>query len=159
MGIRGEPAATDLEAEAVEVLLLEPPLQEGPGVDAGGGVALDVDVVPRVAVLLALPEVVEPDLVEGGGGGESREVPADSLLQVVGLDHHHRRVPADEPPDAALDVLIARIGRLFLGRDGVDVGGGDGGGHPQPGPMGALEQLRQQETPSDLALFRYDGIE
>jgi hypothetical protein len=53
MGIRREPAATDLEPEAVEVGLVEPPLEEGPSVDAGSGVTLDVHGVAGCARVLA----------------------------------------------------------------------------------------------------------
>ena len=44
MWIARQPAA-DLAAEAVEVVLAEAPFEKRPRVDAGAGVALDVDVV------------------------------------------------------------------------------------------------------------------
>ncbi len=65
MGIAGQTAA-DLPPEPVEILLVEAVLEEGPGVDAGGGVTLDVDVVAGQPVFLAAEEVVEAHLVEGG---------------------------------------------------------------------------------------------
>ena len=36
---------------------------------------------------------------------------------------HRDRVPADDPPDAALHLLVAREVGLLLGADGVDVAG------------------------------------
>jgi hypothetical protein len=56
-----------LLAEAVELVLGQPALeQEGAGVDAGGGVALEEDLVAAARVVLAAEEVVEADLVEAG---------------------------------------------------------------------------------------------
>ena len=70
MGVAGQPAAPHLHAEVVELVLAEAPLQVGPGVHAGGGVALEVDVVAGQAAVLAPEEVVEPHLVQRGRGGE-----------------------------------------------------------------------------------------
>ena len=57
----------------------EPAFDEGPGIDARGGVALEEDLVARGAVGLAPEEVVEPDLVQRGRGGEGGQVAADAL--------------------------------------------------------------------------------
>ena len=46
---------------------------------------------------------------------------------LFGPGHHDRRVPADDPADAALHLLVAREPRLVLGGDGVDVVGLDHG--------------------------------
>ena len=45
--------APDLPAEVVEIVGLQAALEEGPGVDAGGGVTLEVDLVTGGAVVLA----------------------------------------------------------------------------------------------------------
>ena len=105
----------------VEVVLGQAALEERAGVDAGRGVALEVDVVAGVAVVLAAEEVVEADLVQAGRAGERGEVAADAVGVLVGSHHHHRRVPADEGADAPLDVLVAGEPRLGLAGDGVDV--------------------------------------
>ncbi len=123
MGVAREAAATHLHAEVVELALVEAALEEGAGVDAGGGVALEVDGVARHAVFLAAEEVVEADLVERGRGGEGREVTTDAVGDLVGPDDHGRRVPADEGPDATLDELVSGEEGLVLGRDRVDVVG------------------------------------
>ena len=65
---------------------------------------------------------------------------------LVGLDHHHRRVPADEGADAALDVLVAGEERLLLGRDGVDVRRGHRGRRADLQLAGPLEQLGRSGT-------------
>ena len=125
MGIGAEPAPLGLAPEVVELVLAEPALQEGARVDAGGGVALVEDLVTGVAVVLAPEEVIEPHLVEGCRRGVGGEVAADAVVLLVGPGHHDRRVPADDPPDPALHLLVTGKPRFLLGGDGVDVVGLD----------------------------------
>jgi hypothetical protein len=71
MGVARQPAArpvisVHLEPEPVEVFCLQAVLKKGPRVDAGGGVALHVDVVAGSA-LLSTEEVVEANVVEPCG--------------------------------------------------------------------------------------------
>ena len=106
--------------------------------------ALEVDLVARAPVVLAPEEVVEPHLVERGRAGVGGQVAADGLGADVGPDHHHRRVPADEGPDPALEVLVAGEVRLLVGGDGVDVGGRDGGREVHLLLAGPLEDPHQQ---------------
>src|SRR5688572_23871548 len=98
-------------------------LDEGAGINAGSGMALEIDDVAVVAIALAAEEVVEPDLVQRGGGGERRNVAADAFLELVRLDDHRQRVPADEALDAALDLAATGKRRLLAGGDGIDVRG------------------------------------
>ena len=81
--------------------------------------ALEVDDVAVVVVALALEEVVEADFVERGGRRVRRDVTADAVLGLVGLDDHRQRVPADEALDAALDLAAAGERRLFGWRECV----------------------------------------
>ena len=99
-----------------------PPFEERARVDAGRGVALEVDDVAVVVVALAAEEVVEADLVERRGRGVGRDVAADALFGLVRAHHHGQRVPADEALDAALDLAAARERRLLVGGNRVDVG-------------------------------------
>ncbi len=159
MGVARQAPARDLLAEVVELVLGEPALDEGAGVDAGRGVALEVDEVAEAAVGLAAEEVVEADLVERGRAGVGGEVAADALGAVVGAAHHGRRVPADVGADAALDVFVAgEPGLLVLG-DGVHVGGGDRGGEVDLLGPGALEELHEQEAGPGPSLGVDDGVE
>ena len=144
MRVGGEPVGAHLEAEVVQLLLGEPALDEGPGVDAGGGMALEVDLVAGPAAVLPPEEVVEPHLVEGGRAGVGGQVAADGLRADVGPDHHHRGVPADEGPDPPLEVLVTGEVRLLVGGDGVDVGGRDGGREVHLLLPGPLEDPHQQ---------------
>jgi hypothetical protein len=54
-------ARRELAAEALEVLLGQPALEERAGVDAGRGVPLEEDLVAAALVVLAAEEVVEAD--------------------------------------------------------------------------------------------------
>ena len=69
-----------LAPEVVELVLAQAPFEERAGVDAGGAVTLDEDLVAGLAALLAAEEVVEADLVEGGGGGVGGDVAADAYV-------------------------------------------------------------------------------
>ena len=145
-------AAADLTAEVVEVVLGQAALHERPGVDTGRCVTLEVDVVSGIAVVLALEEVVETDLVEAGGAGERRQVTADAIGVLVGPDDHRRRVPTHERTDAPLDVLVAGKPRLLFAWDGVDIRRADRRRKADLCGPGAIEQFGQQEAGSGLAV-------
>src|SRR4051812_13003513 len=134
----------DLLAEAVELLLGQPALEEGAGVHAGGAVTLDEYLVAGLATLLAAEEVVEADLVEAGAGRVGRDVAAD-VGGRVGAGDHDRGVPADEGADPSLDELVAGEPRLRFGRDRVDVVGGTKCGYADLPLTSALEELEHQE--------------
>ncbi len=159
VGVARQALARDLLAEVVELVLGETALDEGAGVDAGGGVALEVDEVPEAAVGLAPEEVVEADLVERGRAGVGGEMAADAFTAVVGAAHHGRGVPADVGADAALDVLVAGEPRLLVLRDRVHVGGGDRRRELDLLGPGPLEELHQEEPGPGASLGVDDGVE
>ena len=111
----GRLLAGQLQAEVVQLRLAQPAVEVGPGVDPRRGVALEVHLVARLPVGLAPEEVVEPHLIEAGGAGEGRQVAANALGPVVGPHHHDGGIPADERPDAPLDVLVTGKPRLLVG--------------------------------------------
>ena len=74
MRIGGEPTGLHFLAEVVELLLAESTLEKGPGVDSGGGMALDVEQVASVFFVRRMEEVVEADVVEGRSRSERRDV-------------------------------------------------------------------------------------
>src|SRR5690349_2702694 len=104
MRVRRQPAAgmAVLLAEAVELVGREPALQERAGVDPGGGVALDENLVAAAGMALAPEEVVEPDFVEGGRRRVGGDVPAHSDAGALRAVHHDRGVPPNPPAIAAL---------------------------------------------------------
>ena len=140
VGRQAAAGVRQLLAEAVQLVLGQPALQERAGVDAGRRVALEEDLVAGLAVVLAAEEVVEADLVQAGRRGVGGDVPADAEAGPVGAGDHDRRVPPDIGADPALDVLVAGEPRLALGRDRVDVVGAAQAGHADLLLAGALQQ-------------------
>ena len=88
VGRQGVALAGLLLPEAVQVLLGQPAFQEGAGVHAGGGVALEEDLVAAAGVVLAAEEVVEAHLVQRGRAGVGGDVPADADVRALGAVHH-----------------------------------------------------------------------
>ena len=105
------------------LVLAEPALEVGPGVHAGGGVALEEHLVAAARVVRSAEEVVHPDLVERRGGRVRRDVAADADARPLGAVDHDRGVPAQPAAVLPLDVLVAGEPRLLLGADRVDVVG------------------------------------
>ena len=152
-------AARDLLPEAVEVVGGEPSLEVGAGVDAGGGVALDEDVVAAARVVLAAEEVVEPDLVQARGALVGGDVAADLQALAVGLADHDRRVPADVGADPPLDVLVAGEPGLGLRRDGVDVVTAAQGRQADLALAGPGQQLQHDEAGPVLPLVVEQAVQ
>jgi hypothetical protein len=157
--VAGQAVAGQFLAEAVQLRLGQPALEERAGVDAGRAVALEEHLVAGLAVVLAAEEVVEADLVEAGRTGVGGDVAADGELGAVRPAHHDRGVPADVGPDAALDVLVPGEPGFAFRRDRVDVVGAAQRGNPDLSLTRPLEQLEHQ-VPSPLAATQLDdGVE
>ena len=73
------PPGAQLAAEVLELLVRQAPFEERARVDAGRGVALEVDDVAVAVVVLAAEEVVEPDFVQRRRRGVGRDVAADAV--------------------------------------------------------------------------------
>jgi len=95
---------------------------------------------------LAAEEVVEADLVEAGGARIGCQVTADAWVLPVGAQHHRRRIPAHDVPDASLHRLVAREGRLVTRLDGVDIRRGRQGGEIYAEIPGAGHESHHQES-------------
>ncbi|CAB4918616.1 unannotated protein [freshwater metagenome] len=108
-------------AEAVHALGRDAAFEERAGVDAGGGVALNEDVVAAARVILAAEEVVEADLVQRSRRRVGRDVATDADARTLCAVHHDRGVPADPGSVAAFHRLVAGEPRLVLGGNRVDV--------------------------------------
>ena len=161
MRVAGQAAARvrQLLAEAVELVLAEHALEIRAGVDPGGGVALEEDLVATSGRVRAAEEVVEPDLVHGRRRGVGRDVPAHAHTGALGAVHHHRGVPAGRCADAVLHRLVAGEGRLLVRRDGVDVVGAAQGRHADAALGGASQQLEHQVPGAGRAGVVDDGVE
>jgi hypothetical protein len=134
-----------LLAEGLQVGLGEAALQERPGVDAGGGVALEEDLVAGPA-LLAPEEVVEADLEQLGRRRVGGHVAAHAQLGPVGPGHDGGRIPADDRQQPPLQLLVARVAGLRRGRDGVEVVAGGQRGQADVQGVGVGQDLAEQEA-------------
>ncbi len=135
------------------------PLEEAAGIHAGGGVALEVDLVAAAGVVLAAEEVVHAHLVERRGGRIRRDVAADADAGPLRAVHHDRGVPADVAAHLALDVLVTGEPRLALRRDRVDVVGRRQRRHPDLLLARPLDELEHDVARSRAALLVEHGIE
>ena len=120
--IRGQAFATGFAAEVVHPCRIDAAFHVRAAVDPRRGVALDVDHVAVEGVGTATEEMIEAHVVQHCRRLVGGDVAADVGV-LAGTQHHHHRVPADHRVQAALDGQVTRVGRLALGRDGVDVGG------------------------------------
>ena len=159
MRIGGQPIARHLEPEVVELLLGEAALHERSGVDTGRSVSLEVHLITGRSVVLAVEEVIEANLVEGGRAGVSGEMAADRGRTGVGSHHHDGGVPTDVCPDAALDVLVAGKLGLAVGGDGIDIRRGHAGGKVDILCPGLLEQPHQQVSGPGPAVSLHHVVE
>ncbi len=152
MRVRRQAAAfRQLLAEMLQLFGAEPAFEEGAGVDAGRGVALEVDLVGAVGVVRTAEEVVEADFVEVGRRGEGGDVAADGAVFLVSLDDHGHGVPADEALEAAFHLAVAGEERLLGGGDGVDIRRVGGKGDVDAADIGLVFELRHEEPRPVLA--------
>ena len=159
MRIGGQAAAVDFLAEAEQLLLGQPALDEGARVDAGRAVALDVDQVAAVLFGRRAPEVLEADVVQRRRRLEAGDVAAELGAFLVGAQHDRQRVPADQRADAVLDRAIAGMLGFPVRCDRVEVGRCRRI-RALACPDGALgQQLVEQEGSAILALDFDDSIE
>ncbi len=78
---------------------------------------------------------------------------------VVGPQDHGHGVPADQPPDAPLHLLVAREERLLLRADGVDVARLGQRRQADVQLAGTLEQLVEQEAGALVAFLAVDLVQ
>ncbi len=142
-----------LAPEVIELVDAQAAFEEGPGVDPRGRVALVEDLVAAPLAVLAPEEVVEADLVQAGRRRVRGEVPADPGEPVVGPQDHRHGVPADQPADSPLHLLVAGEVRLLLRADGVDVAGLGQRRQADLELASPLEQLVDQESGAALTLL------
>ena len=145
MGVGREPAPrTQLAAEVVQVLFVEPPLDIGPGIYSRRRVRLEEDLVAVVTLARSAEEMVEAHLVQVADRGVRGDVAAEGLVGRVGADHHGHGVPSDDVADPVLEFVAAGIGRLLVGGDGVDVRRVFGEGKPDALAAGMGLELSDQ---------------
>src|SRR5947208_652300 len=83
----------------------------------------------------------------------------DASEAVVRPEDHRDRVPADDPANPQLDLLVPREERLLLGADGVDVPRLRQRRQPDMELPRALQELVHQEPGPALALLLDELVE
>ena len=143
--VGGQTFAGGLLAEVVELFVGEAAFNVGAGVEAGRGVALNVDQIAFFAgrFVFGAPEVVEAHVVQGGGRLEGGDVAAQFQIFLARAQHHRRRVPADDGADAVFELVVAGRFLLFAGGNGVQIGGRRIKRQVHPAPAGVFHQVFQ----------------
>mmetsp|Transcript_14414 Transcript_14414/g.43118 ORF Transcript_14414/g.43118 Transcript_14414/m.43118 type:complete len:959 (+) Transcript_14414:868-3744(+) len=160
MRVAGEALAAHLLAEVHDLLEGQAALQVRPRVGTGRRVALNVDLVAHTArVALAAPDVVLAHLPHVADGREGADVAAHARGAAVAVADHHGGVPAHEVGDAALDLEVAGVLRLHVGRDGVDHGRGHRGRDLHAHAHGLVDDLVHQEPRARLPVVLHDGVQ
>ena len=121
MRIGGKPMPVDFHAKMFQLIGAQATFQESSRIDARRGVSLDVEQVPTGGMIRAMKEVIEADIVKGGGRGKTGDVSTKGRVHPVGLHHHRHGVPADDGTDAMLEPRVSLARRLLRLMDGVDV--------------------------------------
>src|SRR5207245_830626 len=92
----GRKAAARFEfpPEIFQFLLRDATLEIGASIYSRGSVSLVINYVAVAILSLGAQEVIEGHFIERSCRSESRDVTADSVLKLVGSDHHGQRIPA-----------------------------------------------------------------
>src|SRR5688572_7134980 len=109
-------------AKVVQLRSVDAPFYVGTGINAGRGMALKEDHVGVIIAVTAAKKMVETDFIKRCGRSVGRDMTADIGVDAIGFNDHRHRVPANVALYAPLDLTIARVGRLLLRRDRVNVG-------------------------------------
>ena len=156
MRVRGESLALNLLTEFIQLTFAQAALKKGAGVDTRGGMPLIVNQVTFTVVLMAVEEVVVANIVERGAGGKRGNMPPQTAVFPVGAHDHGQSIPAHQRADAPFHKQVTGHPRLFVGRDGVAIGGGDDIGQLCAFSPCVLGQPGKQKVSAILTfLFQY----
>src|ERR1700728_2166527 len=108
-----------LATEVLQLLLGYTALEIRAGINSRGGMALKINNVAVTVFGLGAEEVIEGDFVQRGGGGEGRNMSADTFLDLIGAHDHGQGVPADKALNTPFHFLTAGKRSLVLRRNGV----------------------------------------
>ncbi len=159
MRVRREATATNLLPEPMELILAEPSLEEGAGVDPGRRVPLHVDEVARVLGGARAPEVVEADLVQRLGRLVARDVAPELRRGRVRLEHDRDRIPAHERSREALELRVTRERRLLVDGNRVHVRRAEPGRDLDAVLLGVIDRLVEQERHPLAPVALDDGVD
>lgn len=157
--VGGQALAVHFLTEVVHLVFSDATFEEGAGIDAWGGVALEEDQVATVLLGRSLEEVVEADVVQGGAGGEARDVAAQVRIPQVGTHDHGQGVPTYHRADAAFHEQVARHACFVGNGDGVAVWRGDCVRQLRATTGGQLAHTGHQVVSAVFAFFVEDRLQ
>ena len=131
-------------AEILEVILRQPPFQEGARVNARRSVALEINQIAGLLAVFGVEKVVEAHFEQRGQRSVGGNVAADTGVVFILAHHHGHGVPPDEALDAAFHGAVAGVGHFVFHRDGIDVRGIQVSGEIDAASVRARGQLLQQ---------------
>src|SRR5689334_865168 len=102
---------------------VDAPFHVSASISTGRRMPLKVNHVCVIIAVTTAEKMVQSDFIKRRRRSVGGNVAANVWMKAIGLDDHRHRVPTDVALDAPLDFSIARIPRLVLARNGVDVGG------------------------------------
>ncbi len=123
MRIGRKPLAADFLTEVDELFLAQASFEEGARIDSGRRVPLEIDEIAAMRLIRGAPEMHEAGVVERRRRLEAGDMAAELRRLLVGAQHDRRRVPAHEAADGPFELAHARMRRLIVGVDRVDIGG------------------------------------
>jgi hypothetical protein len=103
--------------------------------------ALIINEVAPMRVGWRMPKMHESGIVKRGFRLKARDMPTEFRRCLVGTQHDRSCIPSDQRTNLVLDHPVARMNRLFVRRDGVDVSAV--GGKRQ---LGAISPCRIDRT-------------
>src|SRR5262245_4921695 len=123
MRVGREAGAVSFLAKVLELLLAEPPLDKGAGIDSRRRMSLHVNEVTAVLFRWSPPEVAEADIIERGRRLETRDMAAELGRFLVGPKNDGNGVPTDDGADSVLQVAIPIRAFFAFRRDRIHVRG------------------------------------
>ncbi len=150
---------TKFVAEIFQVLFRKPAQQKGSGVNAGRGVALEVDEVAGLVAVVGAEKMIKADFQQAGDGGVGGNMAANTGILLVLTVDHGERVPANQALDAALESAIARVRLFFIDANGVDVRRIELDRNFHPGQAGAGMKRFQDLAGAGGAFFVHHLVE
>ncbi|MNO93418.1 hypothetical protein D3C76_850190 [compost metagenome] len=159
MRVGGQAVAIDFLTEVQHLVFADAAFEEGAGVDAGGGVALEEHQVATVLFGRGLEEVVEADVIKSRRGGEGGNVATQIRVLLVGTHHHGQCVPAHQRADASLHEQVARHASLVRYRNGVAIRRGDRVRQLGTGTGGQLAHAGHQVVGAVFTFAIEDGFQ
>ena len=128
-------------AEVAEVFLAETALKIRARIDAGRGMALEIDHVSRLFAIAGMEEMIETDLEQSGQRRVGGNVAADAMVVLVLMRYHGHRVPTGEALDTAFERAISWKRDLRFNRYRVDIRCVELNGNFHSRRAGALTEL------------------